>query len=283
MIWLRALASRPALMIVAALGGAFALGLVQRGCSPPPPPPEVGRLVPESPRTEPARDTRDAPQVVTPPPPQIIVIRPDEKDRARIAGEIQRPDLARAYTEESIEAARRLGVITPEEADAALASYRAEQERLAKENAELKRRNADLAIQFERELVARRAIPPSPWGGTATATLNRVTGRVDVDYARRARPRVNWLWDFGVGGRFQWQDTTVEGLVADESTAQQEARAFLFVDPVEFGRRFPTRLRLDAGWSWEEIGAVRLDGPFVGIAVETHFNADRRINAREEE
>jgi hypothetical protein len=276
--WLRLMVSRPALMIMAALGGAVALGLAQRACAPPPPP-AVGGITPESPRTEPAKDVRDAPEERTPPPPQIIVIRPGERDRARIAGEIQRPDMAREFTEESIDAARRLGVITEEEAAAALASYRAEQERLARDNRDLKEK----LIQFERELVARRTIPPAPWGGTATATTSRVTGRTDVDFVRAPRPRVNWLWDFGVGARYTWSDaevTSTTGEPIEADTSAQTVDAHLFAEPVEFGRRFPTVLRLEAAYEKSIEGDLELKGMKYSVTMDTHFNRDRRVRRR---
>jgi hypothetical protein len=222
---------------------------------------------------------RDLPDVKTPPPPQIIVIRPEERDRARIAGEIQRPDLAREFTEESIEAARRLGVISQAEADAALASYRAEQERLARDNRELKEK----LMQFERELVARSTIPPAPWGGTATATTSRVTGRTDLDFVRAPRPRVNWLLDYGVGVRYDWSTSEISNVLTDTPVAEtttQSADAHLFAEPVEFGRKFPTVLRFEVGYETIIEGDLEGHGWKGTVTLDTHFNRDRRVRRR---
>lgn len=277
---LKALVSKPALLVVALLGWTAAVALVSRGCSPPPAPPALGsgNVLQESTRTAPAPDSRSWEEEHTPPPPQVIVLRPGERERAKIAHEIDRPDLARELTPDSIESARRLGVISAEEAEAALAAYRAEQERLARENRDLK----DRILQFERELVARRAIPPSPWGGTATATLNRVTGATDLDYTRKARPRVNFLLDFGVGARYTWSDAELANFATATPTTEEVA-AYLFAEPVEFGRRFPTVLRFDVGWKRTWFGDYEADGFFGSVAFETHFNRDRRIDKRGKE
>lgn len=277
---LKALVSKPALILVALLGWSVAVALVSRGFSPSPKPPEIGAgsNILESSRTEPAPDTRKWEAEPKPAPPQIIVLSPGERDRAKIAREIGREDLGREFTAESIESARRLGVISEEDAKATQAAYAAEQERLARENHDLKGR----IIQFERELVARRAIPPSPWGGTATATLNRVTGATDVDYVRKARPRVNALWDFGVGARYAWSDAEIQNFAAATPTTET-ASAYVFAEPVEFGRRFPTVVRLDFGWQRTFLADYEADGWYGSVAFEAHFNRDRRINQRREE
>lgn len=273
---LKALASRVSVALVfLVIGGiAGAVAMFSRGCSPPPP--SVRGAMEESTRTEPAKGTEDWKEEKTAPPPQIVVQRPKAGDRKRIAEEIDRPDLDRELTPEVIEAERELGLISAEEAEAALAAYAAAQERLRHENRNLKEK----LIQFERELVARREIPPSPWGGTATATVSRITGRFDLDYQRKGRPRLNWLWDVGVGVRYQWQNESISGLTSDSSGSQMEGRAYVFAEPLEIGKKYPTLIRIDAGYEIETVGDLRLSGPFVGVTAEVRFNRDRRINPR---
>lgn len=271
---LKLLVSRPVLLFVGLTGWALAVGMATRSCWRPPAPSGPASVATESTRTEPARDARKWPEESTAPPPEIRVLRPPAGQRSKIAARIDRPDLVREVTPETIEAQRVLGVITQEQADAMLASYIDEQNRLASQVRTLK----DRILQFERELVARREVPASPWGGTATATTSRVTGTTDIDVERNPRPRVDWLWDFGVAASYALSDATLSGLAG--SPATETMGAGLFAEPVAFGRTYPTILRFDAGWERRTTGDLQLDGWLVRISMETHFNRDRRYRRR---
>lgn len=279
MSWLKLFASRPALLFVGLTGWAMAVGMATRACWRPPEPSGPASVATESTRTEPSKDSRKWAEEDTAPPPKINVLRPEAGQRAKIAERLDRPDLVREVTPDTIEAQRVLGVITQEQADAMLASYIDEQNRLASQVRTLK----DRILQFERELVARRDIPPSPWGGTATATTSRVTGVTDIDVERNPRPRVDWLWDFGVGAR--WTDEEMElDTGAAESPAtkikSQRVDAHVFAEPVTIGRRFPVLLRLESAYEVTVAGDLDIRGWRHTVTMDTHFNRDRRFRRR---